>query len=117
MTERKIDGYVHGIYLTLTGAELAAHCENRARLHTELYNGYLKQLEEIRKLNDRAENESEQISKTGRTDNVDTIRNSSKTHERKARFFTFASKHFEADTKYLVGTSDLEYYEIAPSRY
>lgn len=117
MSDRVMDGYVVGACQTWTGAQLADHCKNRAKLHTELYQGYVKQLEEIRKLNDKAENESEQISKTGRTDNVDTIRNSAKTHERKSRFFTISAERWEADLKYLLHTSDLEYYEIAPSRY
>lgn len=109
-------GVIHkGISLHLTGAELVVHLMKRTEYHKNRKEAYQTKLNELEALVKSGDEESKSVGKSS-SDNSPTeaLKRSVKEHERKEKFFDFASKHIVTDMGYETTISDLITYEIAP---
>jgi hypothetical protein len=108
-----------GFSLDVTAKELGEYAGARAKHHASRAALYTEEATRIAALKKGDDDEQQMIGKfTNRKgDPVEALANDAKIHERKSRFFAFASEHFAKDRVYRLSKSDLEILEITTTHY
>lgn len=98
---------IEGLKFSVAGEELTKHCKERARFHEGRAKFYSKQGKKFRvDASEELERDHGYSNKTvmQQANNIDDYR---KMHERRARFYAWASDHFEHGVIYMLSQSDL----------
>jgi hypothetical protein len=108
---------MNGIKLHIKGRELIEHFNTRAKYHGGRADIYQSKIKEIEALRSSSDDVTKSISKSmSNSDPVDSLENSFKTHQAKARFFAFAATHVLEDMVYIADISDLTTFEVVSTQ-
>ena len=112
------DTIIKGFSLDITAEDLKKITAGRAEHHGSRAKVYREEAARLAKLKQDDDERLSIINKSGSSgDPVKSCEESATRHERKARFFKFASEHFAVGATYRLSAQDLQYLEVAPDRY
>jgi hypothetical protein len=117
-TEIENGSVLVGFTLDIKSDTLTKYLASRGEHHAARARIYESKVEEISKLKEDSDDETAMMSKgAGTGDPVESLRSSARKHNKRARFFSFASEHIAKGRTYRLSQSDLTSLEIYPDRY
>lgn len=103
--------------IDVKGSELKEHAARRAAYHSGLAKEYSEEIERLKDIQRRTEEETKQVAKFRNDSSAESLENNRKGHERRGRWYKFVSEHLVDEATYRLYHDDQVHLEIAPDRY